>query len=283
MTRFDPRRLRPDGTLNGTRLTALPGADPALVGRYGGDVLSRDALVGLTVDAAAGRLAHLIATLRQPDETATPWRQAYLRYWSRVQCVWLGGGVAASLGAGLAVSTARELKRLRCPVDVRLAEHALLLPLIGAARTPPLGRRCVVLDFGQSTVKRGVASYAEGALLHLRVLPPISAPAYGSKEVLTLARGVIRDTRAEAAPAEPRIVASIACYVRRGRPLDLRSTYAPLARLRLSEIAPGLTFVHDGTAAARAIETRVPAAVIMLGTYLGVGLPPVNGRGLVPL
>jgi hypothetical protein len=43
-----------------------------------------------------------------------------------------------------------------------------------------------------------------------------------------------------------------------------------------------VALIHDGTAAARAYAGEMRAAVITLGTALGVGFPPTSG-GLRPI
>jgi hypothetical protein len=261
---FDPRRLRPEATLNGTRLADVPGGDPALVGRLAAEVVSSQALRESSIAAYRQGLAQLIGTLRLgPTGGESEWRAAYLRYWQGVRHIWLGGGIAAAYGAELSMDT------------VQVAEHAAILPLIGCARTLPApDSRRAVLDFGQTSVKRGIAHYERGALRELQVMSSVAAPAEGAENIVEFVLQTVR------AMADGEVVASVAAYVAGGKPVDKRGTYAPLANATLPR---RLRFVHDGTAAAAAIDSSERAAVIMLGTYLGVGFVPQGNAARVPL
>ncbi len=230
------------------------------------------------------RLGHLIATLTAPEheeKDVSEWRAAYLRYWSDIREVWLGGGLAAALGVHLV-----EAARLRSGVRVEMAHDPGVLALIGLARTRPYGTAPrVVLDFGHSLVKRGVAFYSGGRLQHLHRLPPIMAPVTAAivefvvdivAETLTIARhgygdpdGVVR--------------VSIASYVRDGRPYDTRSLYAPVTADAIAHAAGiDVQLEHDGTSAARGVVPTAAAAVILLGTSLGIGFAP-PAQTLIPL
>jgi hypothetical protein len=103
----------------------------------------------------------------------------------------------------------------------------------------------------------------------------VQAPPYGFEH---LAEFVVECARGIGVAGS--VIAGVACYVSRGRPLDKRGTYAPLATARLPR---WLHFEHDGTAAAAAIDSSERAAVIMLGTYLGVGFVPHGNAARVPL
>jgi hypothetical protein len=143
--------------------------------------------------------------------------------------------------------------------------------LIGVARShldPPAS--VSVFDFGQSAVKRGIATFAEGMLEHVHVLPSLQAPS--EADVVEFFLDTLR--------GKPAIV-SIASYVTNDLPIDGYSLYSPLATIDRGRIA-NVAFVHDGTAAARAIVADGPAAAVVLGTALGVGFAPPRSA-LVPL
>jgi hypothetical protein len=340
--RFDPQQLRPEASLNATRLAEVPGTSESLVGRRAGQVLSLNALVDLgchimpdlaeephdstrvswllaealvspeparrhaarhVVRAYAQRLAHLIATVTgaQVEPEATSWRKAYLRHWSGVERVCLGGGIAAALGTHLAGETNAELRRLgRADLEIQIASHAVDLALLGGARSLPLPRQPhrVVLDFGGSTAKRGIAKYKGARVEQLEVLPARTTPTGEADhvhaqivefvleviiETLELARERLADVGLRA--VDRLLHVSLACYVWRGRPLDKRGTYLPLSYVAIPELerrvrertsfAARLRFQHDGTAAARALEHRPRTGLIVLGTFLGVGFPAV--------
>jgi len=243
-------------------------------------------------------LAHLIATLTRGPQADRPeqhaWRTAYLEHWAHIEQVWLGGGVAAALGRPLAAAVADHLATLLRPAPaVRLAPQAANLALLGAARSRPQPRgQRLVFDFGQTAAKRAVADYDGRQLARLRLLPSRAAPRstptapLSPAAIVAFVADVLAETLAMVRPVrlDPHCTISIACYTRDGRPLDRRGTYAPLGRLPLGVISAAvaertgqplrLRFVHDGTAAARALAGQRPAALIVLGTYLGVGFPP---------
>ena len=299
---FDPLWLRPDASLNRTRLAALPGAEPAWVGRRAFDLLGRDALRQLAKEVGDGaaadifgrRLGHLIATLHagaDADETQSRWRRAYMAYWTTVEHVWLGGGLASALGPRLLVAARSEATRLgaRRP-SIELASYPAALPLVGAARSNGSATgRAVVLDFGHTAIKRGVATFSGRALDALKLLDPLPGPTPGS--VVDVVLEVTAETLRAAGPDVDRlVVVSLASYVERsGRPVDSHSVYAPLgafapndlqqALRRRTTSAVRLRLAHDGTLAARGVvDTTGRAAAIMLGTALGVGFCPTAGH-----
>jgi hypothetical protein len=189
------------------------------------------------------------------------------------------------------------------PYHVCVVEHAPhpgLLPLIGAARSRPRPRghsQSIVLDFGHSQVKRGIASLtSDGWLQRLRVLPSIAVPDFAqtsdatSTGVCAFFLDVVSATwrlgqnspGREQAQIDPRVVISLASYIADGRPAQTRSLYAALQQFDPTTLTAVLrartgvdlqvSLVHDGSAAACAIGASSRDAVILLGTNLGVGL-----------
>jgi len=186
---------------------------------------------------------------------------------------------------------------------------------------PPADRRgahritasaaALVFDFGQSAIKRAFALYNGNELASLHVLPSLSAPATfstgGDDPTLDQVRGladqmvaVMSDTwrsvdildRTLAAV----LVASIASYTVDGQPLPRQGvSYSYLHRLsdnaarclarQVSQRVGwslDVALIHDGTAAARTYAGADRAAVIMLGTALGVGFVPLR-EALYPI
>ena len=274
------------------------------MGRQAFDLLSLAALGEIDRDAAifGRRLGHLIATLLSEvahPEGRSAWRAAYLRHWRSIEHIWLGGGVAAALGESMLRATREEAGGLgadTCTID--LAPDPATLALQGAAvcRAEPL-HDAVAFDFGQTVVKRGLALAREGRFHLVERLadievssPELSTDPDAVREfVITTIADTVRLAeerlcQPDRPGLDPRVVASVACYVVDGRPYDRRGLCAPLgmAEPRVLEQALcertarelQLTFVHDGTAAARAVPTGRRTAVIMLGTALGVGFAP---------
>ncbi|MGI9146878.1 MAG: hypothetical protein ACR2IK_10065 [Chloroflexota bacterium] len=297
--RFHPLRLGSEASLNRTCIAHVPGADPNLVGRPAFDVLSLGALGQITSSSEevatiyGTRVAHLIATLLAPAQRGSgtsAWRAAYLRHWMTVEQVWLGGGIVSRLGPGLLRAVRAELGRLGVQAaSVDIAPHAQVLPLIGLARTrPAMDGRTVVIDFGHTAVKRGIASIDGGRLVQLDLLASIPAPnaEHALEFVLDCLAVTIRTAQSLHANVHERVRVSLATYVSRGRPADPRSMYAVLGSVsrkglqhdlqRRTRAPVRVNFVHDGTAAGRALTDHRRAGVIMLGTALGVGFvaPP---------
>lgn len=222
---FHPLQLTKEASLNRTLLADLPGADPNLVGKAAGTMLSLEALSRLTsaygahvarrqdvpwhlramLDSATAseadlgrkivtqfgrRLGHLLATLRVGEEHASPWRTAYRRHWREVERIWIGGGTMAALGDDLLPVVRAEAQRLGADAaTIELAPHADVLALIGAARIHrEAPRRAMVFDFGYSSVKRGVANFERNALRSLHVLPSYSLPRPGLESDSTAER-----------------------------------------------------------------------------------------------
>jgi hypothetical protein len=323
---LDPAQLTPLASLNRVRFTELAGLPiPAgMVGWAAYALLSAKALADLTArhgnaDEAARRfgerLGWLIVTLKRGDpasRAARPdWDDSYWSHWATIRQVYLGGGVVSgSLGvmiAGHAERTLAGVGMADCSVSVApWPEH---LPLIGAARTAPEARATVVLDFGHSFVKRGLAQTQGGSLTALRLAPRRPAQwtdlASGRESAIEEVRGLSDSMVATMAATwraahsvnseiSTTVMASIASYVMDGQPVPRQGgAYPQLLRLaehvdvwlseHLSEAVGHPTTVrllHDGTAAAHAMSGAQDAAVITLGTSLGVGFPPASGPDL---
>lgn len=251
------------------------------------------------------RLAHLVASLITPGASVawSPWRAAYLDYWSSIDHIWLGGGIAAILGDELARTVRAELARFGARAcDVAIAPHPSALAVIGAARTSRGAHSYkVALDFGHSMVKRGVAIARHGSLERLELLPRLGSPSIDADPAPELVRNFVLDTIADTCRAvqqrypdvDPHIVASLATYLTNGMPVDVHSLYRPLSGFTIAWVEGELeqrighivqlTFLHDGTAAARAVPAGGRAAVIMLGTAMGVGFRPLSDAEMWPL
>ena len=276
------------------------------------------------------RLGWLIVTLRRGDavsRAARPdWDDSYWRHWAGITTVYLAGGIPSGrIGPRLAEQASSILATVGLAAcSVRVAPWPAILPLIGAASLPLSigmglpgwlgGGACsttIVLDFGQSLVKRGCAEYEPGArdqarsLSRLRVFPPVPArwsvlpsdPASMAEHAERLGNSMVttmvetwRAAQAITGDVSETIVASFASYIRDGQPLARQGgPYAELKALsdnlerRLSDrvsqdIGCSLTvrLLHDGSAAAQALAGEEHAAVMMLGTALGVGFPPAS-------
>ncbi len=347
---FDPFDLRPLASLNRRRVTALPGIDPDWVGRTGGELCSKAALIEQIQQQAAilglkgvpdedlpyqlnelligvedsawhtaaaiatqhgrrlgGLLASLLSSPQGLSNPLSPWEAAYLRYWKdEVSTIVLGGGLASGqLGQDIAAGAQAQL------AECGLADRALraafdpaYLPLIGAARRLPrgVGQSAALVDFGSTRAKRGLAFYdPTGALTDLRVMEPLVIEDLSEPgRALELADAItvclidtIRHSR-QGMELAPVMTVSVAAYIHNNRPESgpgrASGAYALAAisediagwfAMRIGEACGydvQFQFVHDGDAAAGALAGLPHAAVIMMGTSLGVGfVPPVDG------
>jgi hypothetical protein len=209
------------------------------------------------------------------EASASEWRSAYLQHWTGVREVWLGGGLVAALGMPLVEAAKPAVPGVR----VEMAPNPNVLALLGLARTLPYEAASrVVLDFGHSRLKRGVAMYSSGELTRLHLLD--GKPIPRDKDMVdfvtdTIAR-TVEAARWQYGVVQQPVRVSIASYVHDGHPFDTRSIYA---RLTSEAFAHEVRLEHDGTAAARGVQPTVaPAAVILLGTSLGVGFAPSADR-----
>jgi hypothetical protein len=268
---------------------------PAYEGRSGGDLLSRDALVELAsgmpvspsrvaddlssaveagdarafaiVDEFARRLAAVVATLGRPEtaerQGVTPLRRVYLEHWANVEDVFVGGGLMAGAFG----------RRVAEVSGLRLASHPQHLALIGAARSvDATDGDHLVMDGGHSSLKRAWAHVADGQLEGLTLLSSISTAGVTEEDMSDFLSPLIAD-------APTTVTMSVAAYLRDGRPIPYgASIYEKLDSTRQ------LRLLHDGTAAWRGIVDSPTAknAVIVLGSWLGVGLGPQSSR-LLPV
>jgi hypothetical protein len=186
---------------------------------------------------------------------------------------------------------------------VRVADHPAHLALIGCARSASSTDQAVIVaDFGQSTIKLGVAHYLESDLVRIDISPSISATSVGIQErassdgrgldlirqsVIEVLSGYWQQQHATNPAIGPVFQVSLATYLNGVGPADYwRGPYTRLNKLGSgleSSLAQGieelihrpvqLALMHDGTAAAQTCADVTGTAVIMMGTALGWGIP----------
>jgi hypothetical protein len=262
--------LRPDGPLRSYLDRCLADGMPA---------------ARAVAEEFGGRLGRLLVGLRAGDRSLKPeWDASWWDRWTGTSTVWLGGGLCAGTFGAVVADRAAALVGPRCRVVV--APDPTDLPLVGAARLAarPDGT-ALVLDFGHTLVKRAVAGYEAGRLASLhRLAPALAAPEDTAGGPLAEAvAGTVAVAWADADRPPGPVVAAMAAYVKDGQPVrvplgtytrlaDVPGRLAALLRDRLGLDLP-LVLVHDGTAAAQAVPPDPHAAVVLLGTSIGVGFP----------
>lgn len=266
-------------------------------------------------------LGALLVTLKRGDPASRQmrddWDDSYWMYWQSVRAVWLGGGlVSGRLGERLVLYARELLVQQGIDCAVQIARYPALLPLIGVARSVSGDDQpALVCDFGQSYFKRACAGYKHNELTTLRTLArvPVIWPQQETSDhqkrstrlAECLANSLITsidECHAHGLKLAPRLAVCISSYVMDGAPLPRQggpsTRYAELHTLepnleqwlaaRLSTHfgrSASVMLLHDGTAAARTYAEMPAAAVITLGTALGIGfccgvatLRPVSPR-----
>jgi hypothetical protein len=262
------------------------------------------------------RLGFFLLMLKRADpenRAARPeWDARHWQFWQRIGEIVLGGGmIAGQFGSNALPAAQKLLLDYGCSdLTITRSAYAAHLPLVGLARTAHLHiPTMLVLDFGQTSVKRGVALYQGDSVAALQVLPAVPAVCHDLiaseqtdvqrrlEEMLT----IVEETWRRVAPAWGNttvIGMSLACYLFAGHPSPHdRGCYGSLqmlaphlatflqiqVRQRL-QVNVELHVVHDGTAAAAVYAGQKDTAVLTLGTAIGNGFPPdVHGyRPLAP-
>jgi hypothetical protein len=262
-------------------------------------------------------VGYLLLRLKRGDKInrdARPdWEPSHWAYWRAIDTIWLGGGLVSGHLGRWALPYAQAILRAAgyCHDGLHLSPYAHDLPLVGAARyASPSAQAVLLFDFGHTLVKRACAFYEAGLLVRLRRLPGRPTPCLeftaGDESPASLTRQVenmvelMANTWHEVSRAgltlTPVIVASLACYMRQGQPYPTEmGCYGRLQLLandvqtffsaRLSQELDhsiAVQLVHDATAAAAVYAGVENAAVLMLGTAIGIGFPP-PAAGLWPL
>jgi hypothetical protein len=226
------------------------------------------------------------------------WGETYWTYWASIRQVWLGGGLIQGQLGQRAVSVAQQLIRDAGinSLELSRASFPASLPLLGVARyAPAAAQAVVVVDCGSTSIKCARAILVDGVITELRDLTatpslcrdwiqePGQATAFGDRLL-----AVLEDAYQRRLPCDPLLLIIMANYVQDGRVAE-RGCYGLLRPLadrvdlyfaqQLSQRVghPGqVAMFHDGTAAAAVFAGTVHSAVLMLGTAVGLGFPPLT-------
>jgi len=279
-------------------LASLPDSIPAFNNQY----LAQNHPAALAIADDMGiALGCLLLTLKigkQPNRAVRPeWDDSYWTHWGSIKRVIFGGGLMAGLLGKLMLTKAADM--LDGLISLSIADYPTSLPLIGAARLAVDTHNSVwVFDFGGTNVKRGHPLYARDVLTHLEQLPSLSVPPFDQAAAVfafmaqTIAASI---SSQEQLPQPQKLYISVAnyaqgCHFAADNPYGrLNSLSANLCDLLSEAVSEQLgypitvaSFVHDGTAAATAYAGLSNAAVITIGTALGMGFPPLD-QSLCPL
>jgi hypothetical protein len=269
--------------------------------------------VALEIAGQFGRnIGYLLATLKRGDDinraARAEWDSTYWDYWKEIHTVWLGGGlVSGNLGKEIrqqAVKTVTDAGIL--DLNILVSRYGLALPLVGAARHAPCDcESALIFDFGSTFIKRAYAQYDANTLVKLQQVSSIPSQwttqdvvlELHTQELFDYVVKIMVETWESIDFTGQTVLVSIACYLSDGHPQENQG--GPYAQMRslthnlqaaISEAVSQqvgrpvhLRLIHDGTAAAATYAGSTNTAVLMMGTALGIGFPPVNSDHLLSL
>lgn len=263
-------------------------------------------------------LGHILLALHRGDavnrQARLDWNAQDWEQWSKIERVWLGGGLMSGQLGELTVQHARQFLAeagYENRPAVALTPYRDAMAILGAGRyLPPDTRDALCLDLGQTSVKRACLSFEEGRLARIHRYPslavnwmidnrPIAPDPRTGQQVLDFIVEAIAQSRtdcmAEGIEPGPDVMLSVAAYVKNGRLLGnglyaTLNTLADDARVLVAGALKARTawaarayFIHDGTAASALHAGEANTAVLVVGTAIGVGFPPADERGLWPV
>lgn len=241
------------------------------------------------LQAFANRLVRVIRTAQtgQAWASGSRFERHYAHYWQSCETLVLAGGLTSGVfGQNLAHILEAEL----APLNVLVSPWAGQTGLVGLAQHYGSAEPLVVMDFGATGIKRGLAYHHGNRIVPL---PELTVDHWLDDEGLFRAqafRAVLKDTREHLDGRLP-VAISLACYLNHGHPHDYRSGVYHrliedcdhLATTLHQTWLPGAGFSglalleHDSTAAALAFRFSKPSMMVTLGTGLGVGVCPRHG------
>lgn len=232
------------------------------------------------------RLAMVLAQALQGDywRRGSSFQRRYARVWQDCQMLVLAGGLTSgAFGQALA----QRLESRLAGINILVSPWGGQTGLVGLAQHLNSPRDLVVMDFGATGIKRGLASNYGNKI---KSLPELTVDHWLDEDGLFRAEAfkqVLADTHSLVKQHLP-VAISLACYMENGHPFDYRSGVYHrlvddcdhLATALHEDWLPqagfsGLALLeHDSTAAALAFRLPQPAIMVTLGTGLGVGLCP---------
>lgn len=248
-------------------------------------------------------LGYVLLALRRTDarrEHRPEWDAWMRRHWWRLSRLWLGGGLIRGHLRDFLIDDIQSvfIETQTIPPALMLDPSGAALPLVGAACClPEPAFSALVLDFGGTGVKRGIARYHNHRLSQLALLPALITDWQATVDDSSALRQflfefmipTIATAWTQTQPAASVIMVSMAAYIdAHGQPCERQgSVYAALRRITLNlqqALSIGVSqstgktlhviLLHDGTAAA---ASHPGDAVMTFGTAIGIGYaPPVQ-------
>jgi len=238
------------------------------------------------------------------------WHDEHWAFWAGLHRVVIGGGLLSGRLGELALPAAQAVLDAHGAADLRLTRSPFgaHLALVGLARCGPAPTTDrYVFDFGQTSIKRGIARYSDGRLARLELLPTLASvcppladiPLTQNDAARQWARmlAIVTDcVKAFETGSPVELGLCLACYLFDGHPApDDVGCYGRLSLLALNlrdwmcaqlqdTLGRGvrLHLLHDGGAAALSDEGGRDSLVLTIGTALGSGFSDVS-NGLTEL
>lgn len=254
------------------------------------------------------RLGLILLTLKTalPENKAVRkcWNDSHWEYWKNIENIIAVGGLTSGEFGRRLVDTAQRT----CSINgipaykIIIFENAYNTGVIGCARLleNPNGTN-LLMDFGQTNMKRSIIKRENSEIVFIENLPLISSKYMDwdiedddekHYQAVLLHRHIMQAVVDAYCHAErkgkvnPEIVISIASYTHNGILDENRGGYAKLCVLyknygeylseELSSVLKTqikVTLVHDGTAVALCFADYKNSVCVTLGTFVGVGFP----------
>lgn len=256
------------------------------------------------------RLGLLFLALRlgekQNRDARKDWTDEHWDYWAQIEDIALVGGLASGNIGKIFKQEIENVFELahKEPYNILLYENSAVAGVYGCAtQISEKNGVNIVMDFGQTNIKRSYVTKCAGEITDVKTLDPYLSQ-YMDWEMLSeeetlkqakllhkLLLKAIKDTyktAKEQTGIEPNreIVISIASYTVDGVINDQRSGYAKLSALGSNyaeclywdlsgELRKDVVIklIHDGTAFALNFSDRKSTICLSLGSFFGVGFP----------
>ena len=262
------------------------------------------------IERFGNRLGLIFLTLKLGDEenrrAREDWNDEHWDYWAQIEDIILVGGLASGKFGKILkkqVEYVFGLKGVK-PYNINLYTNSVDVGIMGCATqiSEPDGVN-IVMDFGQTNIKRSYVTKSHGELTEIKTLEPYPSKCmeweipneeekrrqakklhkYLIKAIVDTYHSAEKNTKTE---PNREVVISIASYTIDGRLNTDRSGYAKLCTLGENyaeclwwELSGALRrdlvikLIHDGTAIALNFSDKKNTVCLSLGSYFGVGFP----------
>lgn len=262
------------------------------------------------IEKFGNRLGLIFLTLKLGDKenrnAREDWKNEHWAYWAQVEDIVLVGGLASGMFGKILKEQVEYIFGLKGikPYNIHLYTNSADVGVLGCAtQINDTDGVNIVMDFGQTNIKRCFVTKRHGELAEIKTLEPYPSkymdweiPDENEKliQAKKLHKYLIKaisdtyKTAEEYTKTEPNreIVISIASYTVDGKLNANRSGYAKLCALGDNyaeclwwELSGTLRrdmivkLIHDGTAIALNFSDKKNTVCLSLGSYFGVGFP----------